>query len=94
VAAASYAQGFALDWTGSAGDPLLASVDRSAPTAHPVAVAPGGTATLTVTLSPSAAVGATARGTLFVNTISPYGPAGLAGLGDEVAALPYAYTVG
>ena len=87
-------QGFARDWTGSAGDPLLATVDRSAPTAHPVAVAPGGTATLTVTLSPSAAVGATARGTLFVNTISPYGPAGLAGLGDEVAALPYAYTVG
>jgi hypothetical protein len=57
----------------------------------PVVVAPGATGTLTVTLQPPAAsVGQVVRGILYIDAINPADPWGS---GDEIAALPYAYTV-
>ena len=58
---------------------------------HPVIVAPGRTATLYAVIDPTQA-GAVA-GTLFVDTASEMAPYGSAiPAGDQVAALPYAYT--
>jgi hypothetical protein len=57
-------------------------------------VQPGQSATINVTITPSAASGTVVSGNLYVDTfdgnVPPYGQQG----GDELAALPYTYTVG
>jgi hypothetical protein len=60
----------------------------------PVVIAPGKSATIEVTITPSAAAGTVVSGHLYVDVaesdIPPYGQVS----GDEVVALPYEYTVG
>jgi hypothetical protein len=62
--------------------------------AHAVEIGPGGSATVYVTITPAAAVGAVVSGTLYLDDAAT----GLAPDGDttasEVAAVPYSYTVG
>jgi hypothetical protein len=57
-------------------------------------IAPGQSVTIPVTITPSAAKGTVVRGTLYVDdlfaAVPPYGQV----TGNEVDALPYAYTVG
>ncbi len=89
------ARGFATDVTSDTGNPLLATVRADAPASTPITLAPGGRATITVTLKPTAKVGTTVRGTLYLDTLQPdTGAAGVSSFADEVAAFPYAYTVG
>ena len=61
---------------------------------HPGVIAPGQSATINVTITPSAAAGTVVSGTLYVDdllaAIPPYGQFS----GDELSALPYEYTVG
>jgi hypothetical protein len=60
-------------------------------TYQPLVLAPGASGTITLTLSPAAQdVGRTVRGSVYVDTANPSDPNAT---GDEVAALPYAYTV-
>jgi hypothetical protein len=59
-----------------------------------VELAPGQSVTVNVTFKPSGSPGTTVTGTLYLDTVQsgvpPYGQLA----GDEVAALPYSYTVG
>ncbi|HVN11835.1 MAG TPA: S8 family serine peptidase [Kineosporiaceae bacterium] len=79
--------------TSSVGDPYLASVDPTAPTGAPVVIAPGASATITVTVTPAGAKGSVTSGVLNLVT-TPYGTTSFNTTGDVVARLPYAYTVG
>ncbi len=93
--ASVHARGFAPDWTSSTGDPLLATVRADAPSATPITLPPGVRATLTVTLKPTGPIGTTVRGTLYLDTLQQdTGAAGQSSYADEVAAIPYAYTIG
>ena len=62
--------------------------------ATPVVIGPGASATIDVTITPSAAAGTVVRGTLYVDdelaAIPPYSDIS----GDELSALPYEYKVG
>jgi hypothetical protein len=60
----------------------------------PVTIAPGATATINLTITPSAAAGTVVTGTLYVDTEQDGVPPGDELTGSEVAALPYEYTVG
>ena len=79
--------------TSSTGDIELASVNPSA-TFAPIVIDPGQTVTIDVTITPSAAAGTVVAGTLFVDAFQsgtpPYGDEAV----DQVAGLPYEYTVG
>jgi hypothetical protein len=93
--AAVRARGFAEDFTSNTGDPLLATVRAGAPAATPITLPPGARATITVTLKPTGSVGSTVRGTLYLDTLqADTGTAGSSSFADEVAAFPYAYTIG
>jgi Subtilase family len=74
--------------TSATGDPLLAYVSADAPTATPVSVDSGANGSITVTITPAGAKGTVVRGTLFLDAIDP-----ITGSTDEIAALPYAYTI-
>jgi hypothetical protein len=69
-------------------------VDASAAATTPVVIPAGGHATVTVHFAPTGSQGTVERGTLYVDTLNPFGAAGTTGLGDEVAAIPYEFTVG
>jgi hypothetical protein len=75
--------------TSSTGDIWLKSVSGTAPAFTPIAIQPGQTGTITVTLTPTAAKGTVVRGNLYVDDFNTFG-----GDGDELSALPYTYTVG
>jgi hypothetical protein len=75
--------------TTSSGDPLLADVDASAPAATPVNVPAGGHGSITVTFTPSGAPGTVVSGFLFVDTFDA-----VTGSTNEVAVIPYSYTIG
>jgi hypothetical protein len=59
----------------------------------PIVINPGQTATINVTITPAGAAGTVVSGNLyvddFVDNVPPYGQIA----GDELAALPYAYTI-
>jgi len=64
--------------------------DAAAPTATgPITLLPGQTATITVTITPTAARHSIVRGHLYIDTFGF-----LTGSGDELIDLPYTYTVG
>jgi hypothetical protein len=88
------AKGFYAGYTSSTEDPLLATVSATAPDATPVTIPAGGQAVITLQLKPTSAAGSVQRGTLFVDTLQPFGAIGMSGYADEVAALPFAFTVG
>ena len=73
----------------STGDPLLASVISPAPPATPLAVSPGTSGHILVTVIPTGAARTVVKGVLYVDTIDP-----VTGSSDEVAAIPYTYTIG
>lgn len=82
--------------TSSTGDLWLRSVNAAAPAVTPVVIPAGGTATITVTITPTAAAGTVVSGDLFVDSttlVQPFGTA-VAPTADQVAAIPYRYTVG
>jgi len=71
----------------------LAALNPAA-TFSPLVINPGQSATVNVTITPSGAAGTVVRGNLYVDDlvtdVPPYGQQS----GDELAALPYAYTIG
>ncbi len=74
--------------TSSTGDLWLASRDAAAPAPTTLTLAPGRTGTITVTVTPSGVPGTTVHAVVYVDTFSPF----LVN-GDEVAAIPYTYTI-
>lgn len=85
---------FDSDVTSNTGDVLLGTVITHAPAVHPITLQPGHSTTLTVHFAPHGAVGSSHTGTLFVDIAQPYGRQGATTLTEEIAALPYSYTVG
>jgi hypothetical protein len=87
------AQAFDTAVTSPTGDIWLQSINASS-SATPVEINAGQTTTINVTITPNAASGTVVSGNLYVDTfdggIPPYGAAS----GDQMAALPYEYTVG
>jgi hypothetical protein len=79
--------------TSTTGD-LWTTASTGAFTDTPVVIGPGASATIDVTITPSAAAGTVVKGTLYVDdelaAIPPYSDTS----GDELSALPYEYTVG
>ncbi|KUN73324.1 peptidase [Streptomyces canus] len=57
---------------------------------NPVAAAAGRTATMKLTLTPTAPVGTVVHGTVYVDTDSPFSGV----MGSELIGIPYSYTVG
>jgi hypothetical protein len=76
-------------FSSSTGDVWQHAVDANAPAFNPVVIQPGKSATITVTIIPNAAKGTVVHGTLYVDDYNSF-----AGDGDELAAIPYSYTVG
>jgi hypothetical protein len=78
--------------TSNTGDFWLQATNPAA-AFSPIVIKPGQTAVIHVTVTPSGASGTTVRGNLyvdaFVGDVPPYGQA----TGDELAALPYTYTI-
>lgn len=85
--------GFARQVTSPTGDLWLASVDPTTRLA-PVVVAPGQTVTVPVTVQSSGRAGTVVRGTVYVDALSAQTPAGEVPSADQVAAVPFSYTVG
>jgi hypothetical protein len=79
--------------TSTTGD-LWTAASTGQLTDAPVVIGPGASATIDVTITPSAAAGTVVRGTLYVDdelaAIPPYSDIS----GDELSALPYEYKVG
>jgi hypothetical protein len=79
--------------TSDTGDLELASLDPST-TFSPVVIQPGQSATINITITPSGSSGTQVNGTLYIDdfltNVPPYGQQGA----DELAAIPYAYTIG
>ncbi len=75
------------------GDIELASINPAA-TVSPVTINPGQTATIDVTITPSAAPGTTVTGTLYVDDLLTAVPPYDQFAADELAGIPYSYTVG
>jgi hypothetical protein len=73
----------------STGDPQKSYVDAGAPAATPLIVPAGGHGAITVTITPAGARGSVVRGVLYLDTIDA-----VSGSTDQVAAIPYTYTVG
>lgn len=81
--------------TSDTSDLWLASTNPSA-AFSPIVINPGQTATIKVTITPSAAAGTVVKGTLYVDDfVSNVPPPAYSQLsGDELAAFPYEYTAG
>jgi hypothetical protein len=79
--------------TSATGDVWQQAVNPSS-SATPVVINPGQTATVNVTITPSAAAGTVVSGHLYVDdfltNVEPYEQQ----TGDELSAIPYEYTVG
>ncbi|WP_326853525.1 S8 family serine peptidase [Actinocrinis sp.] len=88
LSAAVTTQQFDPNATSSTGDLWPASVNPSAPIPTTLDLAPGGSGTITVTVTPSGAPGTTVHAIVYVDTFSSF----LVN-GDEVAAIPYTYTI-
>ncbi|MGZ4220833.1 MAG: S8 family serine peptidase [Solirubrobacteraceae bacterium] len=81
-------RGFDLNSDPSTGDIWEQTVDPNAGAFTPVTLSPGQHGTMTVTITPSGKSGKTVSGTLYVDVWS-----GELGVGGEVVALPYEYTI-
>ena len=87
LAALANTNAFDTSVTSSTGDFWLLSVQPQT-TFTPLHLTPGQTGTITVTFTPSGHHGQTVRGFLGVDTLNL-----VTGSGDEVATVPYAYTI-
>jgi hypothetical protein len=79
--------------TSAPGDLWLLATNPSA-SFSPITINPGQSATIDVTITPSAAVGAVVSGHLYVDDSATGVPPYAQLSGDELAAIPYEYTVG
>jgi hypothetical protein len=79
--------------TSATGDLWQIAVNPAA-SFSPVIVNPGQTVTVDVTITPSAAAGTVVSGTLYVDDLAGSIPPYAETSGDELAAIPYKYTVG
>jgi len=82
-------RGFDPTVSSSTGDVWLAAVQAPPPPFTPLVLQPGQTGTITVTLTPTAPRGTVVTGLLLVDDFND-----AAATGDELTAIPYAYTVG
>lgn len=73
--------------TSTTGDFWLTALNGSAGNA--VFIPAGGTATIPLTIKPTAAAGTVVKGTVYVDTWNNF-----AGQGSELAGIPYSYTAG
>jgi hypothetical protein len=89
LAAQVHAQAFDSAATSSTGDLWLFSVQSSGPNFTPVELAPGQTGTITVTITPTGAKGTKVSGVLYLDNYN-----GVLLSGDELASVPYSYTIG
>jgi hypothetical protein len=80
--------------TSSTGDFWKVAVDRNADLGNAVTIQPGQTATITVTITPTARKGSLVQGVLNVYTPPSFGYPTFNTTGDLLAQIPYAYTVG
>ncbi len=85
--------GFDKAVTSSTGDFWAVTTDPTADTGTPVTIAPGHTATITVTITPTAAAGTTVSGVLNIVTPPQFGAPTFNTTGDVLAQVPYTYTV-
>ncbi|HEX5404485.1 MAG TPA: S8 family serine peptidase [Pseudonocardiaceae bacterium] len=83
----AHMQPFDSDVTSSTGDFWLTALNGSAGNA--VFIPAGGTATIPLTITPTAAAGTVVHGTVYVDTWNNF-----AGQGSELAGIPYSYTAG
>jgi len=79
--------------TSPTGDIWLQATN-AASSATPVELNPGQTTTINVTITPNAASGTVVSGNLYIDTFDGGIPPDGAASGDQMAALPYEYTVG
>jgi hypothetical protein len=80
--------------TSSTGDFWAVATDPNADLGSPVTIQPGQTATITVTITPSARPGKTVTGQLYVYTPPSFAYPTFNTTGDVIAKIPYSYTVG
>jgi hypothetical protein len=80
--------------TSSTGDFWNVAVDPNADLGNAVTIQPGQTATITVTITPTARKGAVVEGVLNVYTPPSFAYPTFNTTGDLLAQIPYAYTVG
>jgi hypothetical protein len=86
-------QGFNADAASASGDLWELGVNASA-AFSPVVVQPGGTATLTLTITPAERPGTVVSGNIYLDDSSSLSNNGYSPTGGELAAFPYRYTVG
>ncbi len=93
MAMTATSQAFDPTVSSTSGD-LWLSATNPAQTFSPVVINPGDTVTIDVTFTPSGATGTQVTGDLYVgdylSAIPPYGQIS----GDELAAIPYSYSIG
>jgi hypothetical protein len=82
-------RGFDTNTSSSTGDIWQETVDPNAADFTPLTLAPGQRGTMVLTITPSGKKGKVVNGTLFVDQFS-----GRLGIGGEVVAIPYSYTIG
>ncbi len=96
ITAAVHTQAFDPALTSSTNDPYAGAVDPLAPAATPVAVKPGATGSLQVTVTPTGKKGAVVHGVLYLVS-APSGfslqNSSVFTTGAVLAAIPYSYTV-
>lgn len=80
--------------TSSTGDFWSVVTDPTADIGAPITIAPGATASITVSISPTAAKGSTVSGSLFIYTTPSFAYASFNTTGDVLAQVPYSYKVG
>jgi len=66
----------------------VSPADTPPPPTGPITLNPGETGTITVTITPSGDPGTVVRGTLYIDNFDFFTDGG-----DELVALPYAYTI-
>jgi hypothetical protein len=89
LALVAHTKGFDAMVTSSTGDQWLATVRATAPAFTPIGVDAGANGTITVTFTPTGPKGTVVTGYLYVDDTTVSNNAG-----DELAAIPYSYTVG
>jgi hypothetical protein len=80
----------------STGDPYALFTGQPSASYAPLTLAPGAQGTIDVTITPAGTPGTTVKGVLYVDSLSIDAASGFVinGTGDELIAIPYAYTVG
>jgi len=81
--------------TSNSGDLIAIESGSSASAYAPLTLAPGQSGTIMATIVPNQPHGTVVNGHLYVDTLAldPNSGALLTGAGDELAAIPYSYTV-